>query len=713
MKKLFGNWNRRHSSSASSTSQKESFLGPDGQCWDAIALHSFKKLKSYKAFGKIHKAASRGAVATVQSRLILEKNGVNDRDKNDRTMLHYACAHGHPVVVALLIKWNCDIDLRDSDNCTALIKTSQYGNGECASILLDHGADPNTKDNHGNTALHYAVWYNNTSMANILLEHHADISIRNKDTFTPCTLARLRNNESLAKFLVDKRDQILRVDELNRLKRKRRKKKVRIKFPTEDSGQLQVILDGTRLFQCIWFYVEILDPLGLEACRRDKNGSICILLHADLQVTEEADKQKVIRLQSAENMNDSWVYSSENGNHSAIHVSENLNSSSVYTLEKETQTEEPAAETVMNSVVQEAEKLNHNAAALVLQKQDGKTEEQPVPVEENQEDDGLKHINPEIKVEPNSPTEGSRGLQVILDHTSLVTEEADKKKVIRLQSAENLNDSWVHASEDQIQSVVHASENGNHSAIHVSENLNPSSAYKSENENQTEVPAAETMINSVLQEAENPNHIAAALVVQKHDGETEEQPVPVEENLEDDGLNIENLMIKVELEHPTEDSEQLQVILDRTSLVTEEADKKKVIRLQSAENLNDSWVHASDQIQSVVHASENGNHSAIHVSESLNPSSAYTSENEIQTEVPTAETMINSVLQEAENPNHIAAALDLQKQDGETEEQPVPVEENLEDDGLDIENLMIKVELEHPTEDSEQLQVILDCTSLV
>lgn len=84
MKKLFGNWNQRHSSSGASTSQRESFLGPDGQSWDAIALHSFRKLKSYKAFGKIHKAASRGAIAMVQSRLILAKNGVNDRDRNDR-----------------------------------------------------------------------------------------------------------------------------------------------------------------------------------------------------------------------------------------------------------------------------------------------------------------------------------------------------------------------------------------------------------------------------------------------------------------------------------------------------------------------------------------------------------------------------------------------------------------------------------------------------
>lgn len=35
---------------------------------------------------------------------------------------HYACAHGHPDAVTLLIAWKCDIDLCDSDNSMALIR---------------------------------------------------------------------------------------------------------------------------------------------------------------------------------------------------------------------------------------------------------------------------------------------------------------------------------------------------------------------------------------------------------------------------------------------------------------------------------------------------------------------------------------------------------------------------------------------------------------
>jgi hypothetical protein len=35
--------------------------------------------------------------------------------------------------------------------------------------------------------------------------------------------------------------------------------------------------------QCIWFYVEVFDPFGVEFVQGDRFGSICILLYADIQ----------------------------------------------------------------------------------------------------------------------------------------------------------------------------------------------------------------------------------------------------------------------------------------------------------------------------------------------------------------------------------------------------------------------------------------------
>lgn len=144
-------------------------------------------------------------------------------------MLHFACVHGHPDVVALLIEQNCDIDLRDSDNSTALIKASQYEREECIAMLLEHGADPNAMDSSGNTALHYAVWHNNMSMAAKLLAHHADITIRNEDSFTPLKLAQLKNHDNLAKLLENKEEKIEEVDELDRSSKKTSDEKEEVK----------------------------------------------------------------------------------------------------------------------------------------------------------------------------------------------------------------------------------------------------------------------------------------------------------------------------------------------------------------------------------------------------------------------------------------------------------------------------------------------------
>ncbi|XP_040611265.1 putative ankyrin repeat domain-containing protein 30B-like isoform X2 [Mesocricetus auratus] len=128
------------------------------------------------------------------------------------TPLHYACAHGHPDVVTLLLQWNCDIELRDSYNSTALIKAAQYGHEACLTILLEHGADPNAIDNNGSAALHYAVYRECISMVTILLEYKADTSITNKDGVSPLILAQQGSNESLIKLLAGK-DTVKRTEE--------------------------------------------------------------------------------------------------------------------------------------------------------------------------------------------------------------------------------------------------------------------------------------------------------------------------------------------------------------------------------------------------------------------------------------------------------------------------------------------------------------------
>ncbi|KAB1254044.1 Ankyrin repeat domain-containing protein 26 [Camelus dromedarius] len=170
-----------------------------------------------KDLKKIHKAASVGDVARVQQILLLRKNGLNDRDKMNRTALHLACANGHSAVVTLLVERRCQLNLYDNENRTALMKAIQCQEEACVTILLEHGADPNLTDGSENTALHYAVLAENTSIAAKLLSYNANIEARNKDDLTPLLLAVSENKQQMAEFLVKKEANIHAANKVKRV----------------------------------------------------------------------------------------------------------------------------------------------------------------------------------------------------------------------------------------------------------------------------------------------------------------------------------------------------------------------------------------------------------------------------------------------------------------------------------------------------------------
>ncbi|XP_046920975.1 ankyrin repeat domain-containing protein 26 isoform X7 [Lynx rufus] len=164
--------------------------------------------------GKIHKAACVGNVAKVQQLLFLGKNGVDDRDKMNRTALHLACANGHPEVVTLLIERKCHLNLCDNENRTALVKAVQCQEEKCVNILLENGADPNIRDLSGNTALHYAAFGDNISIIEKLLLYNANTEAINKDNFTPLLVAVNENKQQIVEFLIEKAANIHAVDKL-------------------------------------------------------------------------------------------------------------------------------------------------------------------------------------------------------------------------------------------------------------------------------------------------------------------------------------------------------------------------------------------------------------------------------------------------------------------------------------------------------------------
>ncbi|XP_064224648.1 ankyrin repeat domain-containing protein 26 isoform X3 [Aotus nancymaae] len=211
MKRIFSK--KGESPLGSFARRRRSNSGGGGEPGDGAYLQPRYYVRD-RDLGKIHKAASAGNVAKVQQILLLRKNGLNDRDKMNRTALHLACASGHPEVVTLLVDRKCQLNVCDNENRTALMKAVQCQEEECATILLEHGADPNLADVHGNTALHYAVYNDDMSVATKLLLHDANIEARNKDDVTPLLLAVSGKKQQMVEFLIKKKANANGVDKL-------------------------------------------------------------------------------------------------------------------------------------------------------------------------------------------------------------------------------------------------------------------------------------------------------------------------------------------------------------------------------------------------------------------------------------------------------------------------------------------------------------------
>ncbi|XP_052013071.1 ankyrin repeat domain-containing protein 26-like [Apodemus sylvaticus] len=117
----------------------------------------------------------------------------------EKSILHYACVYDQPNVVALLIEWNCGIDLRDSDNIASLIK----------------------------------------------------------DGFTPCTLSLIKINDNLAKLLEDQKEKINELDELDRSSKKTSNEKGEVKEQgnhmfglNEETSSSEGNSEDSKVFSC-------------------------------------------------------------------------------------------------------------------------------------------------------------------------------------------------------------------------------------------------------------------------------------------------------------------------------------------------------------------------------------------------------------------------------------------------------------------------------
>ncbi|XDA79329.1 hypothetical protein R6Z07M_009315 [Ovis aries] len=128
---------------------------------------------------KIHKAASVGNVAKVHQVLLLGENGLNDRDKRNRSENRL-----HDFNFSLEIGELCTLEMVFpvlQDDLTPLLLGIHETRGQMVEFLVKKGANIHAVDKKKRTALMLAVKYESANVVRLLLQQGADIF--SKDVF--------------------------------------------------------------------------------------------------------------------------------------------------------------------------------------------------------------------------------------------------------------------------------------------------------------------------------------------------------------------------------------------------------------------------------------------------------------------------------------------------------------------------------------------------
>ena len=147
--------------------------------------------------------------------IILEKVGVNFKDRNDGTLLHIAADSGYLDAAKMLIdKESSLINSTDKYYQRPIHLAAEKGHHKVLVFLLDSRAKVNVLANYEyddkNTLpsvspLHLAACYGHVKCVELLLKHEADTDQQNKNGLMALHLAAYGGHLGMAKLLLEKR----------------------------------------------------------------------------------------------------------------------------------------------------------------------------------------------------------------------------------------------------------------------------------------------------------------------------------------------------------------------------------------------------------------------------------------------------------------------------------------------------------------------------
>lgn len=160
----------------------------------------------------LHFAAKKGNLETAKF-LVKQGADVNSLDRYNYTPLHFAALGGHVDTVKFLVesgayvgittKSRFIVDKDKNENHMALHLAAKEGHIDVVQILVEHGGDVDMKHDDGPTALYLAVLENKSDLTKYLVKKGADVNTKYNEGLTPLHLAASNGNLEIAKLLIE------------------------------------------------------------------------------------------------------------------------------------------------------------------------------------------------------------------------------------------------------------------------------------------------------------------------------------------------------------------------------------------------------------------------------------------------------------------------------------------------------------------------------
>lgn len=118
----------------------------------------------------IVKATQYGILERVQQLLDEEGVGINSRDAENVTHLHWAAINNRIEISKLFLSRGAEVDAVGGElKSTPLHWAARQGHFQMVMLLMQHGADPNIKDGEGCSGLHLAAQFGHTAIVAYLV----------------------------------------------------------------------------------------------------------------------------------------------------------------------------------------------------------------------------------------------------------------------------------------------------------------------------------------------------------------------------------------------------------------------------------------------------------------------------------------------------------------------------------------------------------------